>query len=59
MGKLVILRDNEEDGVIMFCGAQEQPLPTVCLEPQRRVEISSLRRIAGDIWSNLFVRTGP
>lgn len=27
MGKLVILRDNEEDGVIMFCGAQESHFP--------------------------------
>lgn len=50
MGKLVILRDCEEH-LVMFCGAQEQPVPKVCLENYKNAEIPGEAGKA--LWRNL------
>lgn len=59
MDKLVILRDCEEEHLVMFCGAQEQPIPKVFSENHKNAEMSRLERTSGDTWSKLLLRTGP
>lgn len=44
MDKLVFLRDCEEEHLVMFCGAQEQPIPKVFSENNENAEMSRLKR---------------